>query len=204
MLTNVNSWTLTREQGLRSDPNARAKALASILKPSAFLEIHDYWHRYVYADNTIRSFDYDALGLTLVAGLSGPNTCLTSTFVDPYPNLLEGEAIHRGFKNLRSIPSWHRRIHQPTNSDVTSVNIGPNRTLMYTTLGASSSAEIHLSSLNLHLPSQHGAQDYFDWSVILGPHEPDTMWSGTVNRFISEKDIFSIGTGKGGEDIVHA
>ncbi|KAK8169564.1 hypothetical protein IWX90DRAFT_430292 [Phyllosticta citrichinensis] len=195
MLINSASWTLTREvQGLRSDPNTRAKALASVFEANFFLELHDYWYRLIHPSNVIRSFDYDPLGLTLITGISGSDKCLASTFVDPHLALRDGLRIYRNINGPKSAPSWHKRTFVPTHSDVTSVTVGPNRTLLYTTLGGSSSAEVHLSSLNAHLPSRDDEQEYVDWYVSLGPHDPDTIWTSTANKFVKDKDVFTVGT----------
>ncbi|KAK7535724.1 hypothetical protein IWX49DRAFT_580667 [Phyllosticta citricarpa] len=195
MLTNSASWTLTRElQGLQSDSNSRAKALASVFEANFFLELHDYWYRRIHPSNVIRSFDYDALGLTLITGISGRDKCLASTFVDPHLALRDGEGIYRNINGPKSTPSWHRRTLIATHSDVSSVTVGPNRTLLYTTLGGPSTAEVHLSSLNAHLPSRDDDRDYVDWYVSMGPHEPDTIWTSTANTFVKDKDIFTVGT----------
>lgn len=195
MLINSASWTLTREvQGLRSDSNARVKALASVFEANFSLELYDYWYRRIHPSNVIRSFDYDPLGLTLISGISGRDKCLVSTFVDPHLVPRNDFGIKRHMNWLKSTLSWHKRTFIPTHSDVTSVTVGPNRTLLYTTLGDSSSAEVHLSSLNAHLPSRDDEQEYVDWYVSLGPHEPDTIWTSSANKFVRDKDVFAVGT----------
>ncbi|GME39187.1 wd40 repeat-like-containing domain [Neofusicoccum parvum] len=181
VLPHPGAWNIKLElYGLKADPNARAKALASGFEADTFVDPKVQWASHVSRDLGVRCFDYDAETRTLITGVEDKHHLLLSTFVDP------------NLSSRRITPKWHQRDFQALTSTVSSVHITPHRRVVVTTRGSSSPAEIQISSLRF----QESVLDrvYMDSTVNLTPNSHTTIFASAPNPFSSGPEIIAVGT----------
>ncbi|KAL1636919.1 hypothetical protein SLS56_001016 [Neofusicoccum ribis] len=181
VLPHPGAWNIKLElYGLKADPNARAKALASGFQADTFVDPKVQWASHVSRDLGVRCFDYDAETRTLITGVEDKHHLLLSTFVDP------------NLSSRRITPKWHQRDFQALTSTVSSVHITPHRRVVVTTRGSSSPAEIQISSLRF----QESVLDrvYMDSTVNLTPNSHTTIFASAPNPFSSGPEIVAVGT----------
>ncbi|KAL1642257.1 hypothetical protein SLS58_005597 [Diplodia intermedia] len=181
VLPHAGAWNLKLEAyGLRADPSAHAKALASGFEASTFVDPRVQWAAETSRNIAVRCFDYDADTRTLITGVEDEHNMLLSTFVDP------------NLSSRRIVPKWHQRDFQVMTSTISSVHITPHRRVVVTTRGSGSAAEIQISSLRQ--PESVLDRVYMDSTITLMPYAHTTIFTSAPNPFPSGPEIIAVGT----------